>query len=209
MSKTQQLGLGLVLFFFASLLGYASWQAFTQPGEAQGVLGGANATVDATFVTGSPQYGTQDVIGTHVGTSTLGVSWTTINVTNSYISDIGSAKQATYQLKVTAVTTTANSANFRVQGSNDNLCMTQVGSVNATTNTVMADINWYDAMNHLQGRVEPTSLTAGSSTIVMPWLNVAAGDTAEILLTNLNFRCLKFLASASSTQLYVGLNTRN
>ena len=202
--------IAVVVFVSAGLIGYASWAGFIKPSNGEEFLGGANASMDSTFVTGTPNYGTQDVVGTHVGTTTIGASFANPNTTNTYVSVIGNnIKQAVYQIKIVAVTSSDNNISFTVQGSNDYLCGTQAGNGNATTNTVQANINWYDAMSHLKGRVHPTTLGNGSSTIVYDWNDATAGSAQEIVLTDLNYECLRLLLSTSSTKPYVGINTRN
>ena len=197
----------VVVFLLAGIVGYASWSLFVR-----GNLGAANAPLNSSFNTTTDSYlnyGTQDVVGTHIGTSTVGASFPTPNVTSSFISVIGrNVKQADYQIFITAVTNTNNNLSFTVQGSNDYLCGTLAGSASSTTDVVQANINWYDAMSHLKGRVHPTSLGNGSSTVVYDWNDATVGSAQKIILEDLDFECLKFLMSVSSTKPYVGLNTK-
>lgn len=203
--------LGALLLIVLSLIGgeyLGDRQANREPIPD---LGGANAPVVSTFNTTTDSYlnNAQDVIGTHIGSTTVGIPWPTINVTNTYISKIGENKTiALYQFKVTAATTSQNSLVTTVQGSNDYLCETQASNASSTTDVVQSNINWYDAMSHLVNRVHPTSFSVGSSSLMIPWTNVAVGNTAELLLTNLNYRCLRLLVSASSTAVYAGLTTK-
>lgn len=180
--------------------------------KGSGSLGAANAPLNSSFSTTTDSYlnyGTQDVCGTHIGTSTVGCSFTAPNATSSYISVIGrSVNLATYQIKIMSVTSSDNNLSFTVQGSNDYLCGTLAGVASSTTNVVQGDINWYDAMVHLSNKVYPTSIANGSSTVIYTWEDTTVGSAHEIVLTNLNYECLKFLISGSSTLPYVGLNTK-
>lgn len=201
-----RLGIGLgLLTILAGFFGYLHLQG----GK---VFGASNAPTNSTFNTSTDSYlnyGTQDVVGTHVGTTTAGNFFYTIDATSSYISKIGNEKSfASYQIKIVGVTSTINNLNLSVQGSNDYLCDTQAGSASTTTDVVQANINWYDAMVYLRNRVHPTSLVSNSSSLIMNFTNVLAGSGQEIVLTDINFRCLRLLVSASGTQPYVGLNVK-
>lgn len=214
MEKSKIAGITVVVFFLAALLGYASWQALTQPSLGEGeILGASNAPVDSSFNITTNAYssnGTQDVVGTRLGsTSTVGVAvGIAPNVTTSYVSKIGNDKRiATYQIRVTSVTGTDNNLSFTVQGSNDYLCETRAGSASSTTDVVQANINWYDAMVNLKGRVYPTSLTNNSSTAIYDFNDVVGNNAWTVILTDLNFTCLRLRVSGSSTLIYAGLNT--
>ncbi len=176
------------------------------------VFGAANAPVNSTFSAAAiaeAYNGTQDVVGTHKdSTTTVGVASPTINVTNTYVSKVGTGlKDVVYQIRITAATTTVNNTSFIVQGSNDALCETVAGNASSTTDVVQKDINWYDAMTYLANRVHPTSFGVGSSTAVLTLVNANANTTEVIALKDVPFTCLKFAFSASSTAVYAGLNT--
>ena len=206
MSKTSKAVAIIAGVFLVALLGYALWPKTNN-------LGGANAPTNSSFNTTTDAFasnGTQDVVGTHLGsTTTVGVAvGANPNVTTSYVSKIGNDKRlATYQIRVTSVTGTDNNLSFTVQGSNDWLCETQAGAASSTTDVVQSNINWYDAMTHLANRVYPTTIGSGSSTAVYDLNDVTAGTAQELVLTNLNYTCLRFRVSGSSTLIYVGLNT--
>ena len=204
MSKTSKIVIGVSVALLLALSAYALW-------PKTGNLGGANAPLNSAINTSTDSYlnyGTQDVVGTHIGTSTVGGVFPNPNVTTSFISVIGnSIRQATYQIKIVATTGTDNNMSFTVQGSNDYLCGTQAGNASSTTDVTMKDINWYDAMNHLTGRVQPVTMGNGSSTVIFDWEDTTAGSAKEVTLTNLNYQCLRLLVSASSTLIYAGLNT--
>jgi len=208
MIKVQKVFGAVAIFLLAGLLGYAGWRSLTDPS-----YGAANGPVNSSFNTTTDAFasnGTQDVIGTHLGsTTTVGASISiNPNVTTSYISRIGNDKRiATYQIRVTAPTGTDNNFSFSIQGSNDWLCETQAGAASSTTDVVQANINWYDAMVHLSNRVFPTTLTMNSSSAVYDFNDVVGNNAIEVVLTNLNYTCLRLRVSGSSTAIYAGLNT--
>lgn len=153
---------------------------------------------------------TTDVIGTRIPTvsTTLGyitdiplVGVASTAATTSYISMIGQSKNvASYMIKVTAVaSTTANSATFFVWGSNDDKCDTTFTSSTVNPGEVIQSwINWYPVVNNLPY----------DSTAFPTMTNVAAGDTEQILLTNLNFECLKLDVTGVSTTLYASIRAK-
>ncbi len=170
-----------------------------------------NLGVNSTFTTSTDSYRNQtsDIWGTHIGTSTVGIGFPSPNVTSSVITKIGrNIRQATYQIKMISVTSTANNLSVTVQGSNDYLCDTSATSVSSTTDVVQTNINWYDAMTYETNRVHPTTFTNGSSTAIFDWANSTANSSNVIDLFNLNFECLRFRISGSSTLPYVGLSTK-
>lgn len=148
-------------------------------------------------------YYSSDVIGTHVGTSTVGKDFES-NVTSTFISKIGGNKQwANYTFKVTAASTTANLA-VKIEGSNDWSCDTAITSTADEVWTT--NINWFDASDHLSN----IASTANMGPVYMIWTNPSStldsGD--EILLTNLNYECLRLSVSGNSTTIYAGLRTK-
>ena len=200
-------------FFLVGLLTYAVVQK-PQASKADEDLGGANAPVNSSFNTTTDAYasnGMQDVIGTRLGsTTTVGVAiGINPNVTTSYVSKIGRGiNTALYQILVTSVTGTDNNLSFTVQGSNDYLCETQAGSASSTTDVVQSNIKWYDAMVYLRNRVFPTSLPNASSTAIYDFNDLAGNTALSLVFTDLNFTCLRFRVSGSSTLIYTGLNTK-
>ena len=154
-----------------------------------------------------------DVIGTQAVTTTVGVGFSITSTggqsaTSSYVSRIGGKiNTAVYTIRATAASSTSN-ATFDIQGSNDAFCDTT-----ATTGgnlPLASEINWASAGDHLRGKAHATSFSNASSTAGFYWENPAIGNVngKEIILTDLNYECLKLNVSGSSTVLYVGLRTK-
>lgn len=207
MSKVKIAGLvGVVVL--AALVG--GFYGFTKL-KGEKAFGASNVAVNSTFstTTDSLLNRDSDVVGTHSGTSTVPATYYTINATNTYVSVVGrNVKQANYHIKIVAVTTTINNLNVTVQGSNDWLCETQAGNASSTTDVVQKNINWTDAMVYMANRVHPTSFVNASTSLVMNWVNATADSSQTLVLTNLDFHCLRLLVSASGTQPYIGLSTK-
>lgn len=149
-----------------------------------------------------------DVVGTHVGTSTVGV-WQKALATSTYISKIGGRNTATYQALVTLpVTSTGAVVNLAFQGSNDFQCDTTNTSTASFPNSVIIDdINWFSIGDNLRGKAQSVSLTNASSTNIVSWTpDAEVGQTIQ--LENLNYQCLKLVVGTASTTLYVGISTR-
>jgi hypothetical protein len=157
-----------------------------------------------------------DVVGTTSGTSTTYVAFSVVSggnsATSSYVSKIGRDKEwATYMFWVYMASTSASNIRFDLQGSNDSFC-----DATATSTTDAAcvgdcflttEVHWFDASDHYSG----SDSTVNLAPITFVWNNPTTstytrGD--EILLTNLNYECLRMNLSASSTELYVGLTTK-
>ena len=160
-------------------------------------------------VSGEVRNSSSDVIGTHVGTSTVGV-WQKALATTTYISRIDQASKATYQAIVTLpVTSTGAVVNFAFQGSNDFQCDTTNTSTASFPNSVIIDdINWFSVGDNLRGKAQSTALTNASSTNIVSWTpDAEVGQTIQ--LEDLNYQCLKLVVGTASTTLYVGISTKN
>lgn len=179
-------------------------------------IGAANAPVNSVISTSADVVNRgQDVVGTHVGTTTVGVASAigasqSISVTTTYVSKIGrNIDTAIYNIKMVSVqSTTLNSLYLTVEGSNDGFCDTQGPPASSTTDVVKQDINWYSAMDHLKGKVHATSFGNASTTAIMSWINAAAGYGQQIILTDLNYECLRLGVSGVSTTPYINLITK-
>ena len=158
-----------------------------------------------------------DVIGTKTGTTTAGVAFS-INAlssgqsaTTTYVSFIGDRDKAIYTVKVLKASSTSNFL-LDIQGSNDDYCdkavATSTSDVLYTDIPLLGDINWFSAGDHLKGKVHSTSFSNASSTLSFLWLNPDVGVGNEIILSDLNYRCLKLSVSGSSTVMWVQLRTR-
>lgn len=159
-----------------------------------------------------------DVIGTRTGTSTpVGVCFACANngptATTSYVSFIGQQKStAVYNINIQGVSTTPM-AQFDIQGSNDYRCDTTATSTTDTSlggdEPLVSEIQWY-GIDNLRNAVYTNTLTSGSSTAFVKYASSAliAGTTDSIVLTELNYNCLKLNVKASSTMMYASLTTR-
>ncbi len=169
-------------------------------------------------VLGSQSYGTpttsdfitysSDVVGTHIGTSTVGVPVAANSATTTYVSRIGGNKSvANYTIfMVSVASTTLNSLNLAIQGSNDYGCDTVDTSTAGAI--LQSNINWFSAGDHMKGKVSATSFTNVSSTAILSWTNAVAGLGQEIVLDGLNYECLRLSVWGVSTTPYIGLRTK-
>jgi len=153
-----------------------------------------------------------DVVGTQTVTSTIGVGFSLTSggqsATTTYISKIGGhINNAIYTIRATAASSTSN-ARFEVQGSNDAYCDTTATSDGDLP--LVSEINWFSAGDHLKGKVHTTSFSNVSSTAFFIWNNPASDNKngQELILTDLNYECLKLAVSGSSTVLYAGIRTK-
>jgi hypothetical protein len=170
------------------------------------VLGKANS--DFVHYTGV-------LIGSHVATTTAGVlfnsSTGSMSATTSYIAKIGgNVENAVFTLKALNVSSTFSAVSVALQGSNDDFCDTKATStVDARCSgdcVLTGDINWFDAGNNLKNTAQ--NKTLASSTNYVYWSGMNAGDGSQIVLTDLNYECLKLNVSASSTNLYAEVRTK-
>ena len=152
------------------------------------------------------------MVGTRTGTSTVGVGFRItstggISATSSYIKKTGGNKEnAIFMLKPTSASSSAR-LQLEVFGSSDDFCDTD--GVTGDDPVAMSDINWYSAGDHVQNRTHLVNLLNDSSTSYFHWENPSSTlSGAQILLTNMNYECLKLDVDGSSTVLYAGLRTR-
>ena len=145
----------------------------------------------------------RDVFGLQVGTSTTATaegSFYTARHNNATTSKAlllnGMTDTATYTIR--PITASSSSwFDWKIFGSNDTDCDTST-TTTVYENTVITDqINWYDA--------DPTnSRTAGTIT------NMTDSATGTVvLLTDLNWRCLRFDAMGASTTIGVQLREKS
>lgn len=155
-----------------------------------------------------------DVVGTRVVTTTIGVGFSItgtggISATTSYITKIdGSKTNAIYTLMPTHASSSAK-LQFDIWGSNDAYCDTTTSTAGNSTNIpLMSEIYWFSAGDHVENRTHLVDLLNNSSSAYFNWANPTSTMAAQILLTNLNYECLKFDVAGSSTVLYAGIRTR-
>jgi hypothetical protein len=152
-----------------------------------------------------------DVVGTRVVTTTVGVGFRVtatggISATSSYITKISGVKEnAIYTFMPTHASTTAK-LQFNIWGSNDAYCDTT--AISGGNLPLMSEIHWFSAGDHLQNRSHLVNLLNDSSTSFLNWENPTSTAATEILLTNLNFECLKLDVAGSSTVLYAAIRTK-
>ena len=152
---------------------------------------------------GGAAYGSIDVVGTRVGTSTTPVAFTNNSATSTYISYLGNeVDNLTYTIRNTA-TAAGGGANayFTLLGSNDAYCNTATTSPDYGNPVLMKDINWFDLGDQLKGKVHSTSLGSGTSTIA--WTSPLVGTGREIILEDLNTKCIALQVNASGTSLWI------
>ena len=191
-SKALWIGIGIAL---VAIVGIYFLMA-----ERKNVDVGGYLIASSTFA-----YRYSDIIGTHVGTTTVGVAFTGAAATSTYISKIGSANMATYFINATAVADADNALSFTVQGSVDPYCDTATST--ATGEVWTQHINWFPTTDHLRGNVHSTSFGSASSTAIA-WEDMIAGASNEIVLTDLNYECLKLGVQGASSTIYVGLKIK-
>lgn len=143
------------------------------------------------------------LIGTKLGTTTTPVIFYTRTASTTYPFRIGADKdKVMLYLETFATTTTGNlnDVSYSILASNDNDCNT------ATTTTVYNvvttnQINWFDASAHILNTTAITNQSFATSSYT--WAGKGQKQGKEIILTELNAKCLALEVSASSTPLYV------
>ena len=147
----------------------------------------------------------RDIIGTKVGTSTTGVAFYTDSWASSTKAILigGNVDSALFSIKTTAASSTPSGrVSWHIYGSNDLGCDTATSSTIYNVITT-SQINWYD--------LAFSSLFNGTSTITnmsyYPIGNYATGTS--VMLVNLNWQCLKFDVSGSSTVVSVQMKTKS
>lgn len=159
-----------------------------------------------------------DIVGTKIGTSTVGVDFSVASstgqsATSTYPYLIGNNEDSLiYSLYIKAASSTAN-LKFSFLGSNDSYCdTTATASSSASYSTYggvfIQDINWFDLGDHLKNKVHSTSLSGATSTIVWDTSSLL-GSGREIILEDLNSRCAALQVSGSSTVLWAQLKTKD
>jgi hypothetical protein len=159
-----------------------------------------------------------DVFGTKTGTTTVGANFRVTgsggqSATTTYVTRLGNAfKEAIYTIKIKKASSSANMM-FEVQGSNDFGCATTTASTPIDTDYSVDmptpdDINWFSAGDHFKNKVHATSFGNASSTSFLVWSNPQVGVGNEIILTDLNYECLKLNVSGSSTNAWAQIKIR-
>lgn len=137
-----------------------------------------------------------DVIGSRVGTTTASTYFFNSAASSTYKVGVSGASQATFTVLPTIASTTGALATFAFYGSNDWDCIT-ASTTGGTQNPILtSDINWYDIGNHV-AELAGTQAITGTSTVSI--LSIAQGLGTDIVLSNLNYQCIKVEAHGSST----------
>lgn len=158
-----------------------------------------------------------DVVGTHIGTSTVGVAFRQTSTggqtaTSTYISKIGNSKNNAVYTVITTAASSSSNVMMHIMGSNDDFCdSTATSTLDAACvgDCVLASqINWFSAGDHFKGKSQTTNPTGASSTSDYIITNPTVGQGGEIILEDLNYQCLRLGISGSSTIVYVGISTK-
>lgn len=150
-----------------------------------------------------------NVIGTR-GTSTpVGVVFPSSGpaiATTTYKTFIGTdTDRAIYQIGIITASTSAK-IHFSVMGSYDDSCDTATTSSPIMNEPLVGTIRWFDIGNHIRNSSVITSLSSATSTII--YSSPKAGANREIVLEDLNYRCLALGVNASTTEMWVQLLTK-
>lgn len=146
-----------------------------------------------------------DVIGTRVGTTTAGVYFLNTAASSTYRVGVGGADEATFTVLPTIASSTGAIAHFTFWGSNDFDCTTSSTTGGSLNPILTTDINWYDIGDHVDNLAGTQSLSA-TSTVAM---TIYQGLGKDIVLSNLNYQCIKISAHASSTYLLMQARLKN
>lgn len=153
-----------------------------------------------------------DIVGSRSGTSTTYVAFRTgasggQSATSSYVAKISGEKDvAVYTFKVGNASSSANLV-WDIQGTNDDYCETST-STTVFDQVTTGEINWYSAGDHIANKAHATTFDNASSTQSFRWNNPNTVAGQEVILTNLDYQCLRLNISGSSTEAYVGLRTK-
>ena len=158
-------------------------------------------------IVGSNPGSIRNIIGTRVGTSTTGVNFYAADTINTYTTFVGdSVDSAIYTIKTTDASSTAN-VKFQLFASNDDQCDT--ASTSSNTVATVSQINWYDAAPFIVNLTASTTLIGiQSATTTIDWSPTAANQGKNLILNNINTRCLSLRVIASSTSLFAQLKTK-
>lgn len=156
-----------------------------------------------------------DIIGTRSGTSTTPVYFgdnpktvITLAASTTVAKRIEShANTMTFKIDaILASTTPDGEASFQVHLSDDTQCDT-ASTTTTISGVVMDEISWYDAAP-FQLNVDGSTTIASASTTWL-WEGIKTGEGRILAFENVNAKCVRFIANASSTNLYVGMLTRS
>lgn len=183
MTKTNKLSIGI-------LLGIA---------VVIGILLGVSYFKDRTAFAGLSS-AARDLVGTRVGTTTTPVLFYTPSATTTYPILIGGDIDTAVISLIATASTTGSLMNLAILGSQDSQCDTATTTTSLPNTIVTGDINWFDVSSNIKDLAGSTSLTG--TTTVISVSSTAASYGKEIVLTDLNVRCLALQVNASSTNLY-------
>lgn len=153
-----------------------------------------------------------DIIGTHISTTTTYEyfnaytqgSTTAIKRIDSYVDTV------TFTLDAVASTTvngTAGLVYFSILGSNDRDCDTATTTTSLTNTVITTDIRWFDLGTNLLNLAGSATLPTATSTWVLS--GYGTGARTQIVLTDVNTKCIAFQANSTTTDLQVQMVTRS
>lgn len=143
------------------------------------------------------------LIGSRTGTTTTGVNFYVRAASTTYPFRLGPDKtNVTFFISALATTTDlqGGQASISVLASNDDQCDTASTSAGILLTTVTGDITWFDASSNVKDSVGQTSLASSTVVFNFPGLNMA--KRRELVLKDLNAKCMALEVSASSSVLY-------
>lgn len=183
--------------------------ALVLTGWATTLLGPAELSKQ-NFGNVSNSFGTPiNVVGTLVGTTTTGVSFYARAASNTYPFALrDNESNVVLKIQTLATSTGPNGfVTFSILSSNTAQCDTASSTYSVVNNNVViGDIKWADAANHLKNAAAVTSLSTGTTTIGYSHNSTQLGK--ELILTDVNARCLALEVAASSTVLQVSAMAR-
>ena len=149
------------------------------------------------------------LIGSITGTTTTGVAFSNYsNGTTTYPFLINAdVRDASIFLRLTGADSYgAGYVSMALLSSNDRECDTASTTAGVLNNVITSDINWYDASQHVANVAGSVGVTSASSSIT--WTTPVIGEGREIVLENLNTKCLALQVNSSSTVIYAEFTTR-
>jgi hypothetical protein len=147
-----------------------------------------------------------DIFGTKVGTTTTGEEWYGSHVaTSSKIVRTGGMFNTAIITNMATEASSTGNIIMSILGSNDDECDTA-----STTTTgdfvVTGDINWFDLGIHTRELAGSQTGTAATSTFNLSFTEPK--QTNQIILQDLNYECLKFIASGKTVSLWTQLRMK-
>jgi len=185
-----------------AIIGGVLWYTHEPAQEPTEVLGGTAATM------GEPI----DIIGTSIATTTTYEYFNAYTeATTTAVKRIGAhIDTLTFFLDAMASTTVHGAVGpvyVSILGSNDQQCDTASTTTSMPNQSILSEIRWFDIGTNLLNLAGSATLPAGTST--MAWSGYGTDGRTQIVLTNVNTKCIAFQANASTTDLNVQMMTKS